>query len=149
MAPYQGRLEMSAEPHIDFAAGVLVLNDRDEVLLIKRRQDAHVAPGLWTRPIGKVKFGETSVQAAVRETLEETDVIVEIPSAAPHDVWESIHLNEGRHCVVREHLGRYVSGEARNTEPDKHDNVQWFPLTDLPSNLSLGTSKAINLVRKS
>src|SRR3989344_8962646 len=103
---------MNSDQHIELAAGVLVVNDRNEVLLVKRRDDAHVAQGQWTRPIGKVNFGETGVQAAVRETEEETGVIVEILSPIPHEIWESINVDEGRLCVVREYFGKYVSGEA-------------------------------------
>ena len=139
---------MSSEKRIELAAGVLVLNERREVLLIKRRADAPVSAGLWTRPIGKVEFGETGIAAAIRETLEETDVVVAIPNSIPHNVWESIDVERGRHCVVREYVGRYVSGEAWNTEPDRHDDVKWFPPTDLPANLSHGTKKAVDFLLK-
>jgi 8-oxo-dGTP diphosphatase len=139
---------MSSEQRIDIACGVLVLNDQNELLLIKRRLDAHVAQGLWTQPIGRLEFGETGAQAAARETLEETGVTIEIASPAPHCVAEYIKPAEGKHSIILGYLGKYVSGVARNLEPDKHDDVQWFPLTALPENLSFSTGKAIEKMPK-
>lgn len=50
---------------IVLAAGGVVLNEKDEVLIIFRR-------GMWDLPKGKVDKGETIPSAAKREVLEET-----------------------------------------------------------------------------
>jgi 8-oxo-dGTP pyrophosphatase MutT (NUDIX family) len=55
------------------AAGGLVLNTRNEILLIFRR-------GKWDLPKGKLDEGETLEQCAVREIREETGIDVEIQS---------------------------------------------------------------------
>lgn len=47
------------------AAGGVVLNQHDEILLIHRR-------GFWDLPKGKIDKGETREDAAVREVMEET-----------------------------------------------------------------------------
>ena len=47
------------------AAGGLVLNEKNELLMIFRR-------GFWDLPKGKVDEGETLEQCAVREVKEET-----------------------------------------------------------------------------
>ena len=55
------------------AAGGLVINESDEIMLIFRR-------GKWDLPKGKLDKGETIEQCAVREVQEETglkDIIVE------------------------------------------------------------------------
>ena len=52
------------------AAGCIVTDDEGNMLLIRRN-------GRWDLPKGKVEAGETLLQAALRETLEETGVRVE------------------------------------------------------------------------
>lgn len=53
------------------AAGGLVFNDVDELLMIFRR-------GKWDLPKGKVEDGEDVVTAALREVKEETGVSAEV-----------------------------------------------------------------------
>lgn len=49
------------------AAGGVVFNQKNEVLLIHRR-------GFWDLPKGKIDSGETKKEAAVREVMEETGI---------------------------------------------------------------------------
>jgi hypothetical protein len=50
---------------------------------------------------------------------------------------------EGQHWVSPAFLGRIVSGEARNCEPQKTREVRWFPLGALPANLTMTARNAI------
>jgi 8-oxo-dGTP diphosphatase len=56
-------------------SGCLVVDD-DRVLLLRRGIEPEI--GKWTFPGGFVDFGETPVQAALRETLEEVGMQVRI-----------------------------------------------------------------------
>jgi 8-oxo-dGTP diphosphatase len=58
------------------AAGVLVVDDEDKVLLVRRRMQP--GQGLWTFPAGFVDFDEDPAEAAVRECREETGLKVKI-----------------------------------------------------------------------
>ena len=59
------------------AVGVVVLSpDRSEVLLIKRARPPE--QGRWSLPGGAQKLGETLVECALREVLEETGVTIRI-----------------------------------------------------------------------
>ena len=54
--------------------GVLIINDRNEVLLQKRSRTKRVNPSKWGICGGKVDFGEDTFDAAIRETEEEIGV---------------------------------------------------------------------------
>lgn len=55
------------------SANVVVLNDRDEILMIRRTDN-----GNWALPGGAMDLGESLPAAAVRETREETGITCEI-----------------------------------------------------------------------
>jgi 8-oxo-dGTP diphosphatase len=58
------------------AAATLIINDRNEVLLLKRGSTAPWMPNMWNLPGGKIDPGEMPVEAAVREAKEETGIEV-------------------------------------------------------------------------
>jgi len=55
---------------------MVVLNSKDEVLLLKRGGTAQWQPNKWGFPGGKIEAGETPLTAAIRETKEETELDV-------------------------------------------------------------------------
>jgi len=55
------------------ACGVLAVDDQGRVLLQRRRDT-----GQWALPMGKMELGETPSQCAIRETREETGVLVRV-----------------------------------------------------------------------
>lgn len=67
-------------PHHDVAVA-LVWRD-DGRLLIQRRPPEGLLGGLWEFPGGKVETGEPPAEAAVRETREETGLVVRIRESA-------------------------------------------------------------------
>ena len=55
---------------------VVVLNKRDEVLILKRPDTDDWSPNTWALPGGKIEPNESPLSAAIRETKEETDLDV-------------------------------------------------------------------------
>jgi 8-oxo-dGTP diphosphatase len=55
---------------------VIVVNDDDEVLAIKRSDDCRSFKGYWNFPGGGVEIGESALSGAMRELFEETSLIV-------------------------------------------------------------------------
>jgi 8-oxo-dGTP pyrophosphatase MutT (NUDIX family) len=55
------------------SANVIVVNDRGEILLIRRTDN-----GNWAVPGGGMDLGESITQAAIRETFEETGITCQI-----------------------------------------------------------------------
>lgn len=60
-------------------AAILVVNEEGHILLLKRAPESNFAPDQWGYPGGKIEEGESSLEAAVRETQEETELIVQNP----------------------------------------------------------------------
>ena len=55
---------------------VVIINDENKTLLLKRPNWIKWAPGKWAFPGGKIEKGETTLAAAIRETYEETQLAV-------------------------------------------------------------------------
>ncbi|MEU7072428.1 phosphotransferase [Streptomyces narbonensis] len=103
---------------------------RPEVLLTRRAGDVY-ATGLWHAPSGHVEQ-ETVVDAVVRETLEETGLVVD-----PADLRAAVTVHHRPPGGARERVGIFF--EARRwegtpwiREPDKCGGLGWFPLDALP-----------------
>lgn len=58
------------------AGSVFVFNEFNQVLLLKRSETDMWQPGKWCLPGGKIEAGETIIEGAIRETLEETGLSI-------------------------------------------------------------------------
>ncbi len=75
----RGDLQTPGDYHL--AVTITVVNSKKEVLCTLRSMEKSVYPGVWENPGGGVLSGETSLEAAVRELLEETGI-----SARPQEM---------------------------------------------------------------
>lgn len=57
--------------------GVVIVNSKNEILLQKRSVLKKSNPGKWGICGGKINLGETPIDAAFRETLEEIGIYIE------------------------------------------------------------------------
>jgi len=60
-------------------AAIIIFDEEGKVLILLRPQTVKWAPGKWALPGGHIEEGETPIEAAVRETREETTLNVERP----------------------------------------------------------------------
>lgn len=60
------------------AVKAFIINDNDEILLVKRSDDDVHKPGVWEVPGGRLDHGENPFEGLKRETLEETGIQIEI-----------------------------------------------------------------------
>jgi 8-oxo-dGTP diphosphatase len=119
--------------------GVLVVDTQKRVLLTLRNRAPEA--GSWSIVGGKVDFLERLEQCAVREAREEAGVEVELVRLLC--VTDHVLPDEEQHWVAPAYLGRIVSGEAKNCEPDKAREVRWFELDRIPENLTMTARNAI------
>jgi 8-oxo-dGTP diphosphatase len=119
--------------------GVLLVDESGRVLLTLR--DRPPEAGHWSIVGGKLDFLETLEQCAIRETLEEVGVNIAIDSLLC--VTDHCLPAEAQHWVSPAYLARILSGKPKNCEPHKTREVRWFPLDDLPINLTITAKNAI------
>ena len=119
--------------------GVLLVDELGRVLLTLRKLPPEA--DCWSILGGKLDFLEALEECAIREAHEEAGVEIVIERLLC--VTDHRLPSEGQHWVSPAFLGRIVSGEARNCEPDKTQQVAWFPLDQLPSNLTMTARNAL------
>lgn len=132
---------------IRVGCGAIIINDKNEVLLLKRSKSLAFEPGLWARPGGSLEIGESLEDAVAREVKEEVGIIVKVLRVL--DATTNYYPAKGTQWVALGYLAKPVSGEPQNLEPDKADEVKWFPLGALPKNISNYTKNAILAYLKS
>jgi len=116
--------------------GAAIVRD-GQILLIKRLRPPEA--GCWSLPGGKVDFLESVAAAVVREIREEIGVTIALDRGL--GVVEMIGLDD-QHWVSPIYLAHIVAGEPRVCEPEKHENIEWFPLDQPPAPLSAAARDA-------
>ncbi len=92
--------------------GAVVIKD-EKVLLVQRGRPP--SEGLWAIPGGRLQFGETLQQAAERELLEETGIVIR--AKEPVYIFDVIDKNDAGevlfHYVIVDLAADFVSGTPR------------------------------------
>jgi 8-oxo-dGTP pyrophosphatase MutT (NUDIX family) len=115
------------------AAGVVVDDSDRGVLLLWRHRFISNTWG-WEVPAGRVDPGETPVEAAARETLEETGwragPLTELTSYRPHNGSSD----------ARFHLFRTTSAELAGdpTDTDEAERIDWLSWSDVRDQIRAG-----------
>lgn len=125
--------------------GVIIFNEKNEVLLILRNDDPNKAlsdmrlEGTWTLPAGKVKLNETIFEAAKRKVKQETNLDVgdfKIVSIADD-------INEYAHFVTFGVMAQICNGEIDLGTTEEHVDYRYFDLFELPENLCEPSQKIL------
>lgn len=133
---------MSEPSFPQIGVGAVVIRN-GKVLLVKRGKPP--SEGLWAIPGGRLQFGETLQQAAERELLEETGIVIR--AANPIYIFDVLDKDESGeiryHYVIVDLAAEYVSGEV-NASDDAVD-ARWLSADDLT--LLPVSEKTIELLR--
>lgn len=106
-------------------AGTIPLK-QSKVILLRRGLDPR--RGTWTFPGGYMEMGETTEEAAIRETLEETGLAVQVTSLL------NVYSRPQVGVVVIVYLARVVGGElvlGHETQEIRSFHPWEIPWTDL------------------
>jgi 8-oxo-dGTP diphosphatase len=123
--------------YIGVGVGAMVFNEKGEVFLAQRGEQAGNERGTWEFPGGKVDFGEKLADAVAREFLEEYGMVIEVGELLSVD--DHILPEEGQHWVSPTFLAKHTSGKPEIKEAGKCSAIGWFRLDALPAPLSLVT----------
>ena len=117
----------------------LFLVEGGRVLLLRRFNTGY-RDGSYSVVAGHLDGGEPVVEATVREAREEVGIALE-----PRDlrVVGVMHRREGDERIDFFLAAERWHGEIGNAEPEKCDEVAWFPLDRLPGNVVPYVAKAL------
>jgi ADP-ribose pyrophosphatase YjhB (NUDIX family) len=116
-------------------AGFGVILEKDgKILLGMRHPDpdkadsAFRSSGEWCLPGGKLEWGESLEDGAIREVKEETGITIKNPQVI------SVHncRNEHAHFMTVGLIAHEWDGDALIMEPDEIIKWDWFSLNNLP-----------------
>lgn len=100
------------------AASAVITDARGRVVLVKRGKEPQ--KGRWSVPGGSVEAGETLEEAAAREALEETGLVVSIG----RELWTlTTSTDDGRLYEIHDFAATVVSGEL--AAGDDADDARW------------------------
>lgn len=114
------------------AVNVAVIEN--EKILLTKREDFEV----WCLPSGGVEDGESLVEAAIRETKEETGINIEIVGLV--GIYSRLGSTSDIHAAL--FIARPLGGELR-TQNGETLEVKYFLLNELPEELLFGQKRRI------
>lgn len=102
-----------------------VKKEKTEFLLLKR-SSGRLYPGIWQMVSGRIETGETAVQAAGRELLEETGL-------SPEKFWvvpkvNSFYTPDNDAVNIVPVFAAMVDPKSKVRLSDEHTDFQWVPL---------------------
>lgn len=122
-----------------------VLYRGDEVLLL-RRVNTNFGNGLYSLVGGKVESEERALHAIRREVLEEVGLEI---SESQFKFVHVFHRKGTESSLIALCFQVDISNMMpRNIEPNKHDDVRFFNVNQLPNNILPAHKQAIEYINK-
>lgn len=127
--------------HQNIGTPVIVFNsDRSKVLLGKRKNSYKA--GEYGLPGGRVEIGEKVVDAANRELMEEVGIIPD-----KLEFVTTIREFQGDKDFIHiVYATNSFSGTVTNTEPEKCEGWEWYPIQELPSPVLVSHAAALEAI---
>ena len=114
---------------------------KDNQILLLRRKNTGYMDDMYGLPAGHLEGNETAREGGAREFREEIGI-----ETSPNDL-EVVHVMH-RKTEFDERIDFFMTtknytGEVKNMEPEKCDDLTYFPISDLPDNIIPFTKEAI------
>ena len=119
--------------HIRLPVAVHLLMIKDGAILLQRRFNTGYEDGKYGVVAGHINGGEQIMEAMFREAKEEAGITLDL---------DCLHIAQVMHRKKpeEERIDYFLdcsawSGSIKNMEPNKCDDLSWFPLENLPDNM--------------
>jgi 8-oxo-dGTP diphosphatase len=120
--------------------GGIILKD-NKVLMAKRR--GKFGNGTWGTFGGHLEFGESFEKCVKREAKEELGIEIGIKKL----ISLSNLIDNEHHYVDMVFLVELIKGDPKILEPEKHEDLEWFDIDNLPSPLFISIEKAMEALK--
>jgi len=127
--------------------GLSVIIIRDKKILLGKRLNTETFPDTLAYPGGRMDYGDTPEQSAVREVLEETGMIIEEKDLEFLRICPEYFPEDNRHYVSLVFLCKKFKGDPELKEPDKCKGWEWFSPDELPENTFWAVRESIEMFR--
>jgi 8-oxo-dGTP diphosphatase len=138
---------MAYDNRFKIIPSVYLLLIKDGKILLSRRFQTGYEDGKYGLVAGHAEAGESFTNALYREAKEESGIEID-----PKNVIHRLTMH--RNCVGENHerVDFFFetdtwSGEITNMEPERCDDLSWFPLGDLPENIIPYIRRAIECLQ--
>lgn len=119
-------------PRPMLTADCVVLNDRNEILLVKRGNEPF--KGCWALPGGFMEMDETIEHCAVRELEEETSIVVSMQDIRLIGIYSTPGRDPRGRTVTAAYLVQIEECSMKNAHAgDDAAELRWWSLFALPT----------------
>ena len=131
---------MNNSENIKQGVGVWLFNPSGQVLMGLRLSKHGF--NTWSAPGGKPEAKESLVDTAIRETFEETGIVLKPRTLKLISITDDVYPDS--HYLTTHYRVDNVSSVPRVMEPNKCKEWRWFDVNKLPKNLFLSAQNLLN-----
>jgi len=113
---------------------------RENKILLLRRYNTGFQDGNYSVIAGHLDGNESATNAMLRETQEESGIIIDTNDLR---LVHAMHRKSEHERIDLFFTATNYQGEVQNMEPNKCDDLSWYPINNLPNNMVPYVRKAI------
>ena len=121
---FRGKRNVVQRPN--FRVSVIIVNDKQEILLVQHRKANRY---YWVLPGGRIEYGEDFATCAVRELKEETNLDIEFEKVV--FLSEAIAPDRSRHIINIYATGKVLGGELKVGDEPMLADAAYKPILEL------------------
>ena len=110
----------------NFRVSVIIVNEKEEILLVQHKKANRY---YWVLPGGRIEYGESFQDCAVRELKEETNLDIRFVSVV--FLSEAIAPDRSRHIINIYATGQVLGGELKLGDEPMLADVGYKPIYEL------------------
>lgn len=130
--------------HSIICASYLLFFKENRVLLLRRLNTGY-QDGKYSVPAGHVEEGESLLHCLIREAKEEVGLSLTAEDVTLEHTMHRNRTEDNQERLDFFFVGRDLEPEPCNCEPDKCDDLRWFPTDQLPANTIPYIKQAIEM----